>query len=134
MATCNPESLSRPAIADIPAIRREVRRLRASHWRAGGARLLAALAAAYERGVAAPLRQWRRARRARHELERLDERMLRDIGLHREHHASLTTAAWSRVPMGLHLSRRVDDLLDISGGQVYPRIPEARHERPRDLP
>lgn len=134
MATCNPDSLSRPAITDIPTLTRELRQLRAAHWLAGGARIAGALAATYERVVATPLRRWRLERRTRHELERLDERMLRDIGLHREHYADITAAAWGRVPMGLHLSRRFDDFLDISGGRIYPRIPAARHERPRDLP
>lgn len=130
MATCNPDPLARPALPDLAALRREVRRQRAIHWHAGGARILAALAGAWERTVAAPLRRHRRVRRARRELERLDERMLRDIGLHRDGGPDLTAPGGRRVPMGLHLGPRRDDFVDISGGRIFPRIPAARRERP----
>lgn len=133
MATCNPQSLvppTLPAVIDIPAIQREVRRQRAIHWHAGGMRLLAALAAAYERAVAAPLRRRRAARRARRELERLDAHMLRDIGLYRDGDADITGPGGRRIPMGLHLGPRRDDFADISGGRIYPRVPAARRERP----
>lgn len=134
MATCHPDTLARPAIPDLPAVQREVRRQRAIHWHAGGARLLAALVAAWERAVAAPLRRRRAARRARRELERLDAHMLRDIGIYRDDGADITGPAGRRVPLGLHLGPRRDDFADLSGGRIYPRVPAARHDRPRELP
>lgn len=132
MTTYDPDAQWRPATPDVPAIQRELRRLRAAYWLDAGARLAGALAAAYERTLAAPLRRRRAARRTRHELARLDERTLRDIGLERGRGGEITGAAWNRMPMGLYIARAQDDLLDVTGGRIYPSVPTARHERPRD--
>lgn len=117
MASCTTDSLARHARDHgLGPFTGRARNAGRSALHDGGT----ALAAAFERLVRAPLRRRRTARRLRREVEMLDDRMLRDIGLIRDDGSDLTRVRGQRVPHGLHLGDRRYDYVDITAGRIFP--------------